>query len=180
MIVEELKLEELETPRPSLQELTYDETPVQREVVKEKKSFWNKVFKKKKLEKNNTIAILFLRNNGVAEPMERSVRNGFINVEGKTYHENRDCIYRIKVDGHTYPLALIPEWSLIPIGTRKWDDKAMLEKFAELQDHTLKGIRHAELVKMEGRSGTKINAKAAIGIAIALVIVFAVAKQYLG
>lgn len=103
----------------------------------------------KTLKKPNRVGVLYLRNNGVAEPMEVESHRGFFIIEGKTYHDNRDCIFTvITKDKDRVPLAVIPEWSLIPLGTKRWEDRSMLEKFAELQDHTIKGIRNSELVKM--------------------------------
>lgn len=145
---------------------------------KKEKTFWGKVWNRKKLKKPEQVAVLYLRSNGVAEPIEVETKNGFFNIANKTYHVDRDCIYNMTKD--RTPLAIIPEWSLIPYGTQKWHDKAMLEKFAELQDHTLRGIRHAELVRMgDDRGGAKMNAKAIIGLIIAAIIGFAILSQYL-
>lgn len=144
---------------------------------KKKKSLWESLFKKSKLKKPNTVAVIFLRNNGIAEPMEITTRNGFFNIYGKTYHENRDCVYSLTKD--RIPFVIIPEWSLIPLGTKRWENKSMLEKFAELQDHALKGIRHAELVKM-GEAGEKgkLSAKAIIGFIILALIGYAIFTQF--
>ncbi len=133
------------------QEQTLIEEPIQEikepldEKEKKKMTWWSKAFKSKNFKKPTLIAVIFLRNNGRAEAMQLETRNGFFNINKKTYHERRDCTWVVGKD--RIPLAIIPEWSLIPLGTKEWDDKPMLEKFNELQDHTLKGIRHAELVK---------------------------------
>lgn len=146
------------------------------EVKKKKAGLWDKMFNKKRLKKPNTVAVIFLRNNGKAEPMEVESKKGFYSIHGKTYNEDRDCIYSLGKD--KIPLAIIPEWSLLPYGTKAWHDKPMLEKFSELQDHTLRGIRHAELVKMgEGRE-SKLNAKAVIGIIVLAIIGYAVFSAY--
>ena len=133
-----------------------EEAPIQMEEAKElvdekgkkKLTWWSKTFKSKNFEKPKLIAVLFLRNNGRAETMQLETKNGFFNIDKKTYHERKDCTWVVGKD--RIPLAIIPEWSLIPLGTQEWQDKPMLEKFNELQDHTLKGIRHAELVKVGG------------------------------
>ncbi len=146
----DLRHKEVKEPVPKPQE----EVPIQIEETKEpedkkekkKLTWWSKTFKSKNFKKPTLIAVLFLRNNGRAETMQLETRNGFFNIAKKTYHERRDCTW--VVDKDRIPLAIIPEWSLIPLGTKEWEDKPMLEKFNELQDHTLKGIRHAELVKM--------------------------------
>lgn len=145
---------------------------------KKEKSVWEKMWSQRKLKKNNTVAALYLRENGMAEPMICVSKNGFFNVYGKVYHERRDCVWTMSKD--RIPLILIPEWSLVPVGTKQWQDKSMLEKFAELQDHVLKGIRHAEIVKLnEGKEGMKINPKVAIILLIVAIIGFAVLKNYM-
>ena len=145
---------------------------------KKKNGFWDKVWGEGKLKKPKTVAIMYLRNDGTAEPMEIQSKDGFFNIYGKTYHENRDCIWSITKK--RTPLAIIPEWSLIPLGTQRWENKSMLEKFAELQDHTLRGIRHAEFVRMGGDKGLNLNAKAVIGFIILAIIGIAIAAQYFG
>lgn len=144
---------------------------------KKKKSIWDKAFNKNKLKKPNRVAVIFLRNNGIAERLEEEVRHGFFNIYGKTYHEDLACIFRFK-DGT--PFALIPQWSLLPYGTKQWHDKPMLEKFAELQDHTIKGIRHAELVRMGGEKDKKpISGKAIVGGIVLLIVIVAVVANYI-
>ena len=153
-------------------------TPKKEDKKKKKGGFWDKVWSKGKLKKPNMVAVMYLRNNGMAEPMEVQVREGFFNIYGRTYHENRDCIWSLTKD--RTPFAIIPEWSLIPIGTKRWEDKPMLEKFAELQDHTLRGIRHAEFVRLGDGKGLNLNAKSIIGFIILGIIAIAIAAQYLG
>lgn len=143
---------------------------------KDKPTLWDKVFRKHKLKKPNITAVIFLRNNGKAETLEAESKDGFFQLNGKTYHEDSSCIFRMK-DG--VPLAIIPEWSLVPYGTKEWHDKPMLEKFAELQDHTLKGIRHAEIVKAGGGEKMRMSGKAIIGLIILGVVGLVVAQAYL-
>ncbi len=132
-----------------------------------KLNIWQKLFKKDIVKKGKT-AVLYLRNNGIAEPMEVESKKGFFNIKGKTYHEDRDCTYTITKD--RIPLAIIPEWSMIPYGLKKWHDKSLIEKFSELEDHLLRGIRHAELVKMGDKENIKLNTKAMVVIGIIVII----------
>ncbi len=138
---------------------------------------WYTSWNKNKLKKPNMVAVLFLRNNGVAEPMEVESKKGMLDIYGKTYHENTDCIWSL--NKNRIPLAIIPQWSLIPIGTKRWDDRSMLEKFAELQDHTLRGIRHAELVKMGDKDAKKMTGKQIVGLVILAIIGLAIANHFL-
>lgn len=144
---------------------------------KEKKGLWQKLFNTNRIVKKGKVAVVYLRNNGIAEPLEVKSVKGFFNINNKIYHEDSDCIFTIAKE--RIPLAIIPEWSMIPYGTQVWHDKPMIEKFSELEDHTLKGIRHAELVKMGGGGeDKKINLKTAILIGIFLIIGLAIIVGY--
>ncbi len=143
-----------------------------------KKKWWNKAFPKKdKFKKPNKVAVLYLRENGNAEPMDIDAKDGFYNIEGKTYHERSDCVYTVGKE--RIPLAIIPERNMVAIGTKGWEDKAMQEKYSELQDHLLKGIRNAELVKMGDSSGVSPNLKkwiaGGLGVIVLLAILFGAA-----
>lgn len=136
-----------------------------------KRGIWDKMFSKRKMKKPKSVAVLYLRENGVAEPMVIESKEGFLNIEGRTYHEDRDCIYKLKGDG--YPLAIISEWNVTPLGKKAWDDKDLQTKFATLQDHVMKGIRHAERVRMGESEGMKMNGKTMIVIGIMVIIAIA-------
>lgn len=169
-MIEDLKLEEITTRKETQEDFKDDKK-------KKKQGLWDKIFNKNKLKKANKIAVLYLRINGNAEPMEVESKNGFFNINGKTYHENRDCVFLLGKE--KYPLALLPEGNVIPLGRQSWEDKNMQEKFAILQDHVMKGIRHAERVRMgEKESDFKFNAKTIIILAIGLIILVAVVMSY--
>ncbi len=163
----------------SLETMPMIEKPLSKSEDKKKKKGKGEVFRsfnKRKMKKPSAVGVYFLRNNGKIEQKEIETKHGFFNIEGKTYHEDADCIFRNK---EGYPIAIIPEWSLVPYGTRKWHDKSMLEKFAELQDHALRGIRHAELVKMGERDGPKISGKAIVGFIILAIIGMVLVSSYI-
>ncbi len=145
--------------------------------VKEK-GLWSKIFSKNKLKKPNKVAVIYLRENGIAEPMEETVDSkGFFNINGKVYHEDRDCTYLLGKD--KYPFAIIEEWSVIPLGRKSWTDKPMQQKFCVLQDHVMKGIRHAERVRTgEKGEGLRLNAKQVILYVILGIIGIAVFMNY--
>ena len=145
----------------------------------EDKTLWKKTFNKNRLKKPNKVAVIYLRENGIAEPMELAVDNkGFFNINGKVYHEDRDCTYLLGKDKH--PFAIIPEWSVVPIGRKSWYDQPMQKIFCVLQDHVMKGIRHAERVRTgEKGEGLKLNAKQIILYIILGIIVIAVLMNYL-
>jgi len=145
---------------------------------KKKLNFWQKWFGNKKLNNPNMVAVLFLRNNGNAETLVIPTIRNFFSINGKTYHERRDCTYTVTKERK--PLAIIREWDMLPIGTKNWDELEMRKKFSELQDQTLRGIRHAELVKMGDKEGKKMNTKTAVLIVIAIIIFGAIAWGTLG
>jgi len=159
---------------------SYDSQPSSLESkVNKKPSVWEKVFRKRKLEKPRTIAILYLHDNNRVEPMELEPKNGFFNINGKTYHERKDCIWTMTYGRDKIPLAIIPEKNLTPVGTGDWEEKTTQEKFAELQDHVIKGIRHAEMVKLAGDGDSKKLNKTVILIIIAVIIGIALLSGYI-
>jgi len=146
---------------------------------KKKTSIWLRLFNTKKFKLPNRIAVIYLRNNGKAQPIEVESNQGFFHISGKTYHEDRDCVFQLEVGNDRIPLAIIPEWSLIPYGTKKWQEEPMLAKFHSLEDHVLRGIKNAEMVRMGEKSPMKLNAKAIIGIIIVVIIGVALLMNYL-
>lgn len=142
-----------------------------------KKSFWDNIWKKKRLEKTNTVAVLYLRENGNAEPMELQSREGFFEIEGKTYHERKDCIFTMSKE--RTPLAIIREWSMFPMGKLEWEERDIQTKVSICQDHLIKGVRHAERVRQgEGFGQNKINLKTGILIGLGTIILLAVVLGY--
>lgn len=180
--MELLNLEEDDRPSISdVRERDFIDKPKKSKSENDKqKKVWGKMFSKSKLKRSNAVAVVYLRRNGSAEPMVVESKRGFFNINNKTYHEDKDCVYRIKVGKEVYPLAMIPEWNVIPIGREEWDDKPMQEKFHTLQDHVMKGIRHAERVRMGEKEPVQFNGKAIVGIIILVVIGGAFLLQYVG
>ena len=161
------------SPQPLPQQI-----PIQQPPVKPGKNvIWDKVWKNNKLEKANVVAVLFLRKRGVAEPMELIPEKGFFNIDGRAYHERRDCTYLFKKSKS--PLVVIKEGQLLPTGTAEWQEKDIQEKCAECQDHVMKGIRHAERVRMgENMGGKKLDGKSIVGIGIAVIVILAFLMNY--
>lgn len=141
-----------------------------------KKTWHQNLFKKEKFKKPNKVAVIFLRKNGTADPIEKETKNGFFEIGGETYHERRDCTYFVGKD--RVPLAVIPEGGFIPLGTTKWYEKDMLSKFHEAQDHLLRGIRHAELVRVGGM-GVSPNVKKMIGIGLLVLVGLVILFNYI-
>lgn len=157
-----------------LEPLTLEEEPIipldEPSGKKKKKipDLWDKSYKNSKLKKPNHVAAVFLRNNGIAELLVLESKRGFFTVNNKTYHERRDCTW-ITGKNRT-PLCIIFENDMLPIGKKEWDDKELREKLAELQDHVLRGIRHAELVKMGEKDRPNVNMKQIIVWGLVLLV----------
>lgn len=179
-MLDKLNLDRIDLKNPYIPEISSGkkELIVSKEKKKDKKgfkSYWDSVFDKRKLAKHDKVAVIFLKNNRTAVPMEIKPKNGFFEISGKTYHQDRDCVYTMSKD--RLPLAIIPEWSLVPIGTKEWQDKEVVEKLANLQAHVLDAIRHAEAVRIEGQEGKKINPKVLIVCMIIGVVAFAIFRN---
>ena len=131
--------------------------PNKEDKKKKNSKWWSKTFNKDKLKKPNKVAAIYLRNNGNADLMELETRNGSFSIGAQTYNEDRDCVYTITKD--RLPLLIVREWDIIPLGTKKWDDDPMREKFSELSQHVLKGIKNAEFVRSGGGFEGKLTPK---------------------
>ena len=145
---------------------------------KKKKGLWEKAFNTKRIERRGKVAVLLLKDTNRAEPLEIKSRRGFFVVNDKLYHEDRDCVYTMGKD--RTPLVIIPEWSLMPIGNKNWEDKPMLEKFSILEDHVLKGIRRAELVRQGDKDISQpADIKKWIVGGLAFMVIAAILKGYI-
>ena len=170
------KKEVLKKKEAKLKAIEYKKEETKRK-NEEKKGWFHKSFNKDKLKKPNKVSVIYLRNNGRAEPMIVEVEKGQFNINGKTYHERSDCTYSVTKD--RIPLAIIPEWGITPIGNKEWYDIPMERKFGEYQDHVIRAIRHAELVKMGETRGISPDVKKLIGWGILILIAVLVITQYI-
>jgi len=173
MTIEKIELKEGAKPMRVEQE----EAEEGRKKKKGKLNVFQKKFKPGRFKgKAKKVAVIYLRNDGNAEAMELATKKGFFNIDGRTYHIRRDCVYTMTKD--RIPLAIIPEWSLVPIGTYEFEHQPMQIKFAEFQDHTLQAIRHAELVRGGGSGIGKLDKKVVI-IGLICLIAGAILMNYL-
>lgn len=145
---------------------------------KSKKKWFKKYINKERLQKNKKVAVIYLRNIGITEFFELESRDGMFQVNGRIYHESKDCIYRLKDEN--IPVAIIPEWSMTPIGTRVEKDRGLKEKFAEYQDLVLKAIRYAELSRTGGAdfADKKFNVRQVILYVILAIVGGSVLTNY--
>ena len=152
------------------------------EPLKDKKgkflALWDGVFNRKKLEKPNTVAVIYLRKSGVAEPLELQSIKGVFHHNGKEYHERRDCRWILFNKKERLPFIIIWEEGLIPIPTDEYyKERDLEERCATLQESVVKSIRHAEMVKMgDEAGGSKISTKTIIIGLIVLVVLGAILK----
>jgi len=167
-MTEELNGKYVEQPKIEQEKVYIVKDPQEKDNKKSEK-WWSKFINKKKFKNSNKVAIIFLRNNGNADLLQKKAKNGFFTINEKQYHENNDCTYTVTKD--RIPLAIIREWDILPLGTKKWEDESMREKFAELEEHVLKGIRYAELVKSGGGGlDSKLSTKQIILWGLALLV----------
>lgn len=148
---------------------------------KEKKkndNTWSKFLKTNKVKKDNQVAVLFLRNNSRAEPYILTPKDGMFEIAARSYHERSDCKYSVRFGKDIVPLAVIREKDLKPIGNKDWDDLSIEAKLAELQYHVIKGIRTAEIVRVEGND-KKMDMKTIVIIGIIAVVALVFLQKYI-
>jgi hypothetical protein len=146
---------------------------------KQRESFWKKVFSKKQTAK--LLPIIYLRKNGIAEPLYVKIENGQFKIGDKVYHEREDCRYKLLMGKESLPFAVVPEDNIIPVGTSDYYaklDENIQKVVQEHQEMAIKAIRHAEIVRM-GEDGKKPDFKLIIIIAIIAIIALALLKDYI-
>jgi hypothetical protein len=154
-------------------------SPHQMKDNKDTESFWKKIFKKK--QKIKSLPIIYLRKNGIAEPMYVKTENGQFKVGDKTYHEREDCRYKLMMGKESMPFAVVPEDGIIPVGTSDYYaklDENIQKVVQEHQEMAIKAIRHAEIVRM-GEDGKKPDMKMIIIVAIIVIVGLALLKNYI-
>ena len=145
---------------------------------KKSEATWSKFLKTNKVRKDAQVAIMFLRNNGRAEGYVLAAKDGMFDIAGRAYHERADCKYTMKIGKDNFPLAVIREKDLKPIGNKDWDDLSIEAKLAELQYHVIKGIRTAEIVRVEGND-KKMDLKTIVIIGIIAVVALVFLQKYI-
>lgn len=152
---------------------------------KEKNSFINRMFNKKKLQKPQIVAVLYVRKNGTAQPFETEAKKGFFSIDDRTYHIDKDCRFNLIIGKERIPFFMQFEDGLTPMPNSEYYENVKTldefkDKVAEAQNMAIRAIRHAELVRAEGADKPKINPKVAIGIAIVIIIGLAIFRSYSG
>lgn len=148
---------------------------LKKEKEEEKNKFWGKTIRKDKLKKPESIAVLYLRMNGIAEPLYVIPKNGMFHIESQTYHVREDCRYLINKD--KVPLAILREDGLVPEGTSEFWEREFQARCAEHQNKAIKAISQAELVRMGyDDNKMKINPKIIIVLVILAIVGYAIFK----
>jgi len=73
----------------------------------------------KKMALKNKIMVLYLTGNRAMKPIITEIKNGAIIIDGKPHQCTPDFIFLWK---GKYPAIVLPEWNMIPIGTKDYYD----------------------------------------------------------
>ncbi len=148
-----------------------------RNTAKKEVGLFKRFFHPDSLRKSNRVAVVYLRDNNLVEFKEIEARDGQFVINGRNYHIDRDCIYTTRKE--RVPLIILREWDLIPLGTKRWEDEDIRERFSKLERHVLQGIKNAELYKVR-MPGTQMptNLRKIIGIGIGLIIFIAILVHF--
>lgn len=128
---------------------------------------------------NAEVAVLYLRESGIAELKYVKPNNGMFIVDGRYYHIVESCSYSI--GKKRIPLAIIPEWSFIPVSKKEYEI-ILGAKYQDAQMLIIKSLENAEIVKIqqEGDHKKPADSKLIIGILIAAVIGLFVLNKIFG
>jgi len=128
----------------------------------------------KKINKGE-VAILFLRESGIAELKYVRPENDMFIINGNYYHTKGTCIYNI--GKKRIPLAVIPEWSFVPLSRKNYEEK-LGSKYQEAQRLIIKSMENAEIVKINQEDPNK-KKKADTKTIVILVIIAIVGLYFL-
>lgn len=125
------------------------------------------------------VAVLMLRESSVGDLKYVKPSNGMFIVEGRYYHIIDACNFNI--GKKRIPLAVIPEWSFIPLSKKEYEVK-LGAKYQDAQQLIIKSLENAEIVKINQETAPKgqANGKLIIGIVIAAVIGLFFINKYFG
>lgn len=128
---------------------------------------------------NAQVAVLYLRESGIADLKYVRPQNGMFIVDGRYYHTTGSCIFNL--GKKRIPLAVIPEWSFVPL-SRKEYEKVMGSKYQEAQLLIIKSLENAEIVKInqDGMPKSKGDAKVIVWILIAAVVGLFMLNKWFG
>lgn len=149
-------------------------TPKPKDKQKIFKLKWNIRSKLKKPHKTNRIVVHLLKINRNSTNVVAEIQDGMIKVNDKVHHCSTDFVYML--DGK-YPEIILPEWSLMPIGTKDYYD-AIENKQAGVDAQTviIRAMERAEIESKKKLSG-KVLIFILIGAAIIAYLFFANPKK---
>ena len=150
-----------------------------------KTMIFEKCPKEYKIQENNKkisqgeIAVLFMRESGLYELKYVRPENGMFIVQGRYYHIVGSC--NGIVGKKRIPLAVIPEWSFIPLSKKEYEVK-LGSKYQEAQSLIIKSLENAEIVKINQDVAPKHNpnSKLIVGIIIAAIVGLYVLNKFFG
>jgi len=126
------------------------------------------------------VAVMYLRNSGIAELRYVKPENDFFVVDGHYYHIDESCYYSI--GKKRIPMAIIPEWSFTPLSRKAYGEVLQADS-QHAQKLIIKALENAEIVKInrdDGKEKGKLNPKTAIIIVILIIVAIAVLPKFLG
>ena len=123
------------------------------------------------------VVVLFLRESGMGEIKHVKPENGMFIIEGHYYHISGSCIFNI--GSKRIPLAIIPEWSFIPVSKKAYYDQ-LEGKSQEPQKLIIKSMENAEIVRInqeENPAKKKMDPKiVVIGLIILVGLIYLISK----
>jgi hypothetical protein len=138
------------------------------EKPQKKKIFKLPLFVKSKVGKKkytNHALVVFLRRNREIDLKYTEIYNNVISIENKFYDARADCYYTYGKE--RVPTLILPEWSLVPIGTKDYQDAVKEGTTTDGQDIIIEGFERKEIGR---KKGTGIELKHIIIIVIVALV----------
>lgn len=171
-LMSEIDMQDIEEEDPEERKVSEDlEKKIKNVDDKKSITFWGKIFKKNKVNKEGKVALILLHPHGDATTQYQDVeKDGSFKVGNEQYYLNEHCIYRLRVKRESIPLCILPTWTMIPLGTKAWFELTQERRGMELSRMILNAIKKEEAIKMEdGKKKGKMSAKT-IWLLLAVVV----------
>lgn len=154
----EVKEVKQERSIPSLSDNLPDDNPVELgsndvklPTTKQDESFFKKIFKKNKMNKEGKVTVILLHPSTDADIHYVDIENelGDFHIGKEKYNVNEHCVYSLVHKKVRYPMCILPTWTMVPIGTKSWFELGQERRGHELEVIILNAIKKEEALKAE-------------------------------
>jgi len=118
----------------------------------------------KQLAKQNKLLVFYLKENRSVVPLVCPMKDGMIQIGDKVHNVSMAFTYMWQ---NKYPCIVLPEWDLLPVGTKQYFDAVAANRTTNAQQIIIRNIKASE----GGMLVKKLPGKTMVWIGIAVIVV---------